>query len=159
MTHGAWPFQTVLEHIHYAVYEHWHSERTKQYLPCRKRYVPETFDARWYCSAYGDYIRQGLDWQRDLLDHTQLQLQCVTMYTLYNTTVDHNTRLATAPQPVFHCNQLCWLPRQGPGPPADPTLLFSGDFTNSEINSATTVATNSYGIPSHHSLWTLLCNC
>jgi hypothetical protein len=26
----------------------WHSESTKQYLPCRKRYVPETFDTWWY---------------------------------------------------------------------------------------------------------------
>jgi hypothetical protein len=28
------------------------------------------------------------------------------MYTLYNTSVELNTRLATAPQPVFHCNTL-----------------------------------------------------
>jgi hypothetical protein len=60
-----------------------------------------------YCRAYGYCMRRGLDCQVDLLDHTQLQLQCITMYTLYNTTVDHNTRLAMAPQPVFHCNQLC----------------------------------------------------
>jgi hypothetical protein len=63
-----------------------------------------------YCRAYGNYMRRGLDCQLDLLDHTQLQLQCITLYTLYNTTVDHNTRLETAPQPVFHCNQLLWHP-------------------------------------------------
>jgi hypothetical protein len=28
------------------------------------------------------------------------------MYSLYNTPVELNTRLATAPQPVFHCNIL-----------------------------------------------------
>jgi hypothetical protein len=28
------------------------------------------------------------------------------MYTLYNTSVELNTRLATAPRPVFHCNTL-----------------------------------------------------
>jgi hypothetical protein len=28
------------------------------------------------------------------------------MYTLYNTSVELNTRLATAPQPVFHYNTL-----------------------------------------------------
>jgi hypothetical protein len=28
------------------------------------------------------------------------------MYSLYNTTVELNTRLATAPQPVFHYNIL-----------------------------------------------------
>jgi hypothetical protein len=28
------------------------------------------------------------------------------MYTLYNTSAELNTRLAMAPQPVFHCNSL-----------------------------------------------------
>jgi hypothetical protein len=32
------------------------------------------------------------------------------MYTFYNITVDRNARLAMAPQPVFHCNQLIWHP-------------------------------------------------
>jgi hypothetical protein len=37
------------------------------------------------------------------------------------TTVDHNTKLAPAAQPVFHCNQLLSAESalQGPGPPAD----------------------------------------
>jgi hypothetical protein len=43
---------------------------------------------RWYFSIYillrvcGDYIRWVLDWQLDLLDHTQLHT--ITLYTLYN---------------------------------------------------------------------------
>jgi hypothetical protein len=52
MTHGAWPFRTVLERIRYAVYEHCHIESTKQYLPCRQCYVPETFDSWWYERAF-----------------------------------------------------------------------------------------------------------
>jgi hypothetical protein len=36
----------------------------------------------------------------------QLQLQSITMYTLYNTSVELNTRLAMAPQPVFHYSTL-----------------------------------------------------
>jgi hypothetical protein len=36
----------------------------------------------------------------------QLQLQSITMYTLYNISVDLDTRLATVPQPVFHYNIL-----------------------------------------------------
>jgi hypothetical protein len=39
------------------------SESTKQYLPCRKRYVPETFDAWWYERTLADsvapYVRSG----------------------------------------------------------------------------------------------------
>jgi hypothetical protein len=31
-----------------------------------------------------------------------------SVYTLQLTTVDHNTRLATAPQPVFHCTVFFW---------------------------------------------------
>jgi hypothetical protein len=46
-----------------------------------------------------------LDCELDLLDYrVQLQLQRITMYTLYNTSVELNTRLATASQPVFHYN-------------------------------------------------------
>jgi hypothetical protein len=48
-----------------------------------------------------------LDCQLDLLDYRlQLQLQRITMYTLYNTSVELYTRLATAPQPAFHYNTL-----------------------------------------------------
>jgi hypothetical protein len=36
----------------------------------------------------------------------QLQLQSITMYTLDNTSVELDTRLATVPQPVFHYNTL-----------------------------------------------------
>jgi hypothetical protein len=46
-----------------------------------------------YWHALGDY-RRVLDCQLDLLD-----------YSVH--TSQHNTRLATAPQPVFYCNQLC----------------------------------------------------
>jgi hypothetical protein len=49
--------------------------------------------------------RRVLDCQLDLLDYSvQLQLQRITMYTLYNTSVELDTRLATVPQPVFHYN-------------------------------------------------------
>jgi hypothetical protein len=75
-------------------------------------------------------------------------LHTVTVYysvhTLQLTAVDHNTRLATTPQPVFHCtvpSRLSLFTRQGLGPPADP-LALTGVFTNSELNSATTAATN-----------------
>jgi hypothetical protein len=37
----------------------------------------------------GDYIRRVLDWQLDLLDHTQLHT--ITMYTLYNFAVHYST--------------------------------------------------------------------
>jgi hypothetical protein len=60
-----------------------------------------------YCSAYGDYMRWGLVCQLDLLDHNTDTLS-YSAHTLQLTTVDHNTRLATAPQPVFHWNQLLW---------------------------------------------------
>jgi hypothetical protein len=46
-----------------------------------------------HCHVLGDF-RRVLDCQLDLLDYSVHTLQ-------------HNTRLATAPQPVFHCNQLC----------------------------------------------------
>jgi hypothetical protein len=64
----------------------------------------------------GDYITRVLDWQLDLLDHTQLHT--IAVYTLYNS------------------QQLS---------------LFSSseDFGS---NSATTAATNSYGVSCHHSL-------
>jgi hypothetical protein len=48
-----------------------------------------------------------LDCPLDLLDYSvQLQLQRITMYTLYNTSVELDTRLATVPQPAFHYNIL-----------------------------------------------------
>jgi hypothetical protein len=62
-----------------------------------------------YCRAYGNYIRRGLDCQLDLLDHN-IDTLTYSAQTLQLTTVDHNARLATAPQPVLHCNQLLWLP-------------------------------------------------
>jgi hypothetical protein len=42
------------------------------------------------------------DRQLDLLDHNQSHNSVTVYYTL-----QHNTRLATAPKPAFHCNQLC----------------------------------------------------
>jgi hypothetical protein len=62
------------------------------------------------CSKYWDVqdvtrlvtVDGVLDCQLDLLDYSvQLQLQRITMYTLYNTSVQLDTRLATVPQPVF----------------------------------------------------------
>jgi hypothetical protein len=67
---------------------------------------------------YGDYIRRGLDWQLDLLDHTQLQLQCVTVYTLYNTTQGWQWLLSLCSTATNSAEDL-----QGPGPPADPLTL------------------------------------
>jgi hypothetical protein len=59
-----------------------------------------------YCHAFSDR-RRVLDCQLDLLDYSvQLQLQRITMNTLYNTSVELDTRLATVPQPVFHYNIL-----------------------------------------------------
>jgi hypothetical protein len=65
-----------------------------------------------YCRAYSvaTIIRRVLDWQLDLLDHTQLQ--CIHVIT-------HNS---------FSCSEDCCS------------------------NSATTAATNSYGVPCHYSL-------
>jgi hypothetical protein len=61
-------------------------------------------------------IREGgSDCQLDSLDHNTDTLS-YSAHTLQLTTVDHSTRLATAPQPVFHCNQLLWHPL--------PTLTF-----------------------------------
>jgi hypothetical protein len=110
------------------------------------------FDA--YCHVLSDH-RWGLDWQLDLFDHNT-----VTVYTQLNT-IDHNTRA------TFHSLHWQWLlslcsTALSPlGWASSLTRaqdllqthrLFSGDFTISELNSATTAATNSYGIPCHHSL-------
>jgi hypothetical protein len=46
------------------------------------------------------------------------------MYTLYNTSVELNTRLATAPQPVFHCNTLLASLAINSSLPPLPTLLL-----------------------------------
>jgi hypothetical protein len=60
----------------------------------------------YYCHALSDR-RRVLDCQLDLLDYSvQLQLQHITMYTLHNSSLELNARLATAPQPVFHYNTL-----------------------------------------------------
>jgi hypothetical protein len=66
-------------------------------------------------ACYSDY-RRVLDWQLDLLDHTQLH-NSVTVYTLYNS--------------------------------QELSLFSSSEDPGS--NSATTAATNSYGVPCHHS--------
>jgi hypothetical protein len=50
--------------------------------------------------------RRGIGLSTGFITPIQLQLQCITMFTLYNTSVELNTRLATAPQPVFHYNNL-----------------------------------------------------
>jgi hypothetical protein len=75
-------------------------------------------------------IRRVLDWQLDLLDHTQLHT--ITVYTLYD-----SQQLS-----LFSCSEDCCS------------------------NSATTAATNSYGVPCHYSPTgatplsnTLLTNC
>jgi hypothetical protein len=39
-----------------------------------------------------------------------------SVHTLQLTTVDHSTRLATAPQPVFPCIVFCWLSPYSSGP-------------------------------------------
>jgi hypothetical protein len=52
-----------------------------------------------------------LDCQLDLLGYQSVTLS-YSAHILQLTTVDHNTRLATAPQPVFHCNQSYGIPCQ-----------------------------------------------
>jgi hypothetical protein len=64
-----------------------------------------------YGRAYGDYMRRGLDCQLDLLDYNTDTLS-YSAHTLQLTTVDHNTRLETVPQPVFHCNHSYGIPCQ-----------------------------------------------
>jgi hypothetical protein len=61
----------------------------------------------------GDYIRRVLAWQLDLLDHTQLQLQCIhfTLAVHYST-----CRVSLQLQLTLTTESF-----QGPGPPADPT--------------------------------------
>jgi hypothetical protein len=54
-------------------------------------------------------MRRGLDCQLDLLHYNTDTLR-YSAHTLQLTTVDHNTRLATAPQPVFRCNRPLWHP-------------------------------------------------
>jgi hypothetical protein len=45
-----------------------HNESTKQYLPCRKRYVPETFDAWWYGRAWRyQYMSVGVTSQKPFM--------------------------------------------------------------------------------------------
>jgi hypothetical protein len=61
----------------------------------------------------GDSIRRVLDWQLDLLDHTQLHT--ITVYTLLQlTTVHHNLPsllTVSSEDPGSNCsNQLLWDP-------------------------------------------------
>jgi hypothetical protein len=113
-----------------------------------------------YCRVYGDYMRPVLDWQLDLLDTVTDTLN-YSVHTSRFTTVDLNTRLATAPQPVFHCTVFSW------------PSLFTGSslktaYWNCSSSELTVAApswlithwhcqpsTNSYGIPCHHSLFSL----
>jgi hypothetical protein len=52
-----------------------------------------------------------LDCQLELLDYQSVTLS-YSAHILQLTTVDHSTRLATAPQPVFHCNHSYGIPCQ-----------------------------------------------
>jgi hypothetical protein len=55
----------------------------------------------------GDYIRRVLDWQLDLLDHTQLHT--ITVYTLYDSTTTELLLSLWRPRLPL-CNQLLWRP-------------------------------------------------
>jgi hypothetical protein len=80
----------------------------------------------------GDYIRRVLDWQLDLLDHTQLHTG--TVYTLLQlTTVHHNTCRVSLPLQLT----LTTESRQGSGPPADPTGSHWPSTNSSGFFSAT----------------------
>jgi hypothetical protein len=79
------PQPTTLPHVIY-IYNCTHSFR-KSSVETKEQNLNK------YCHVLSDY-RRVLDSQLDLLDYSVHTLQ-------------HNTRLATAPQPVFHCNQLC----------------------------------------------------
>jgi hypothetical protein len=53
-----------------------------------------------------DYYKTGIELTTGFITPIQLQLQSITTYTLYNTSVELDTRLATVPQPEFHYNTL-----------------------------------------------------
>jgi hypothetical protein len=67
----------------------------------------------------GDYIRRVLDWQLDLLDHTQLHT--ITVYTLYNFTVYYSTCRIFLQLQLSHNS--CWV-SSGPRTSCRPNWLL-----------------------------------
>jgi hypothetical protein len=85
------------------------------------------------CVCVATIIRLVLDWQLDLLDHTQLQ--CIHFTTHY---CSYNSSLKTAARPEYSLVT-------GTVHVTNSTLSISEDFGSNS-------ATNSYGVPCHHSL-------
>jgi hypothetical protein len=134
---------------------HTKASRTTQYIPktgCAIFQVQE-----WIKCLYGSDCRRVLDWQLDLLDYNTVTLRNYKIVQCYR----YSTHI------TIHYSTYCILsaePLHSPGPRTSlqtHSLLTGSHWpstksslqilhTNSELNSATTTATNSYGIPCHH---------